>query len=192
MDASKLGVGSIITDEQHREAIHCAIAPVVAACQLKPGWHVRLNEKGHAIAGTDFRTTVGIVDPFLRLNTVEEGQTFWLFLYPGSITSLRHEWTHPAFEREEISAVDAATARKVAARFWLDDFLAKINEEAYSPEYYVTLESLIEDTKKGNIRFAFDTPDFLRGERIKEDLVRYVEDYTGTKIGETPFFSCAC
>jgi hypothetical protein len=27
---------------------------------------------------------------------VKEGEEFWMFLPPGSVTGLRHEWTHPA------------------------------------------------------------------------------------------------
>lgn len=41
-DQSKLGIGQIIATEQFRDAIHVAVAPVVAGEQLHPGDHVGL------------------------------------------------------------------------------------------------------------------------------------------------------
>lgn len=80
-----------------RDAVHIAVAPVEAGATLRPGWPVGLAEDGKAYTLTVQH--IGIVDPFLPDGSVvEEGRRFWLFLYPGAITSLRHVWTHPAFQ----------------------------------------------------------------------------------------------
>jgi hypothetical protein len=79
--------------DARRDAIHVAIVPAVAAHPLRPGDHV-----GRLPDGTFWVTNepIGIVDPF-RTDLIEAGESFWLCLYPGSITSLRHVWSHPAF-----------------------------------------------------------------------------------------------
>lgn len=90
-------LGHLCDNTARRDAVHIAVAPVVAVHQLKPGERVRLRFDGCAVAcEPDDTRTIGVVDPFLR-EPVEEGVQFWLFLFPGTVTSLRHVWTHPAF-----------------------------------------------------------------------------------------------
>ena len=90
-------LGHLIEDgDRRRDAIHIAVAPVTAAERLSPGQHVGLVRAGDPELVGPCDNTIGIVDPFLA-EAVEPGQRFWLFLYPGTVTSLRHLWTHPAF-----------------------------------------------------------------------------------------------
>lgn len=86
-------VGKLLTGSEGRDAIHFALAPIAAGVPLEPGQHVGLFSDGTAKPTSPH---IGIVDPFLR-SPVERGQRFWLFLYPNTITGLRHVWTHPAF-----------------------------------------------------------------------------------------------
>lgn len=90
-------LGMLIEDgDRRRDAIHIALAPVTAAERLAPGQHVGLVEVGNLELVGPCDENIGIVDPFLS-EDIEPGQRFWLFLYPGTITGLRHVWTHPAF-----------------------------------------------------------------------------------------------
>jgi len=88
-------LGKIVADDEKlgRDAVHVAIAPVIAAECLIAGEHVGLLADGTA---STHAAHIGIVDPFLAVD-VMAGQRFWLLLYPGTITDLRHVWTHPAF-----------------------------------------------------------------------------------------------
>lgn len=84
-----------------RDCIHVAVAPVTAGESLHAGDHVYFEDDGKAYHAYYHKhlleKAIGIVDPFLK-SEVEEGQLFWLFLYPNTITSLRHVWTHTAFK----------------------------------------------------------------------------------------------
>ncbi|MBY0232848.1 MAG: hypothetical protein K2W96_26495 [Gemmataceae bacterium] len=90
-------VGKLIEGEARRDAIHVAVAPVVAACALRPGQRVGLVDD----RATPDAEPIGIIDPYLE-GDVPAGARCWLFLFPNTITSLRHVWTHPAFRAKSL------------------------------------------------------------------------------------------
>lgn len=91
-------VGRILTGEEtRRDAIHIAIAPVLAGETLKPGERVAVRD-GYALRPGPGLDAIGIVDPFLDVDQVMGGEQFWLWLTPNTITSLCHVWSHPAFD----------------------------------------------------------------------------------------------
>ena len=93
MSTPKLGY--LATGQTDRDAIHIAVAPVVAGTNLAPGQHVVISDDGKAYLA-ERAEGIGIVDPFCHFN-IEAGEKFWLFMYPDTITGLRHQWSHPAF-----------------------------------------------------------------------------------------------
>ncbi len=111
-----LAIGKLVRAEDGRDAVHVAIAPTMATRELQPGQHVDANgnPEGPGVV------PVGIVDPFLR-EPVLRGQRFWLLLYPNSVTSLRHEWTHPAFPTISPSEVNQVI------KAYLDEKKAKVS-----------------------------------------------------------------
>ena len=105
-------IGKLITDPTAgRDCVHMAVMPAVAGEELRPGDHIGIDRRDGktAIRGSN---TLGIVDPFLRKDVVHVGESFFLFVYPRTITGLRHVWTHPAFVSRppEPELVEAANA----------------------------------------------------------------------------------
>ena len=98
-----LPIGRLISADEGRDAVHVAIAPITAPCELRPGQHVDSlgRPEGPGVV------PVGVVDPFLR-EPGSPGQRCWLFLYPNTVTTLRHEWTHPAFPTHSPTEVQRA------------------------------------------------------------------------------------
>ena len=85
------------------DAVHIAVFQAEAQMRMKAGDNV--DKTGYPAS-----PFVGIVDPYLK-STVEVGEKFWVFLYPRTITGLRHTWTHPAFLDEDLERFDAIHMR---------------------------------------------------------------------------------
>ncbi len=89
----KLGK-SFTPNNQTKDAIHVAVAPVCLREDMRPGQAVDVSE-GYAFINAT--KSIGIIDPFIDATLLKAGTYVWLLLHPGTVTDLRHEWTHPAF-----------------------------------------------------------------------------------------------
>jgi hypothetical protein len=178
-------LGTIITENEKRDAIHLAVEPVVAGETLYPGQHIGL------VAGVAIPTApdrVGIVDPFIK-RPVQAGERFWLVVYPRQITSLRHVWTHPAFEDvPEVKEV----SDKAASEKWLRDFCAS----ADCPGYETTLGMAVAFGERGG---RYGNEDYLHFDdldahgNIPPEFWDHVEIVTGKKMTHrATYFSCSC
>ena len=88
-------LGMVHFRPEARDAIHLAVLPIEAGEDLHRGQDIGIGSDGRAYC-TGVKL-VGIVDPFLPRKPLNEGDRFWLVVYPRMITSLRHVWEHPDF-----------------------------------------------------------------------------------------------
>lgn len=102
MSQNHVVLGEVIdtAPDRKKDAVHVAIAYVRAGETLQPGQRVGSSGFGDSIMVSNPKTFIGVVDPFIE-GQVLMGDYFWLFLFPDSITGLRHEWEHPAFPEPE-------------------------------------------------------------------------------------------
>lgn len=176
---SALNLGTILDETAQRDAVHIAVAPVVAAEKLIPSRHVGLLPDGRASCSSQVKA-IGIVDPYLPCG-VEPGQRFYLFLYPGTVTSMRHEWTHPSF-------VPQASPDMAASEKWLREFAEEIG---------ISYGALIEAAQafvdfKGTYRMPSDIPGAVFTKR--KEMWHHLEIAAGIKAkdDEDTFFWCSC
>ena len=101
---SDVKLGELIDGPMKRDAVHVAVLPAVAAHTLQPGDRVGMWHGFGSVAGTS-SNPIGVVDPFLDA-CVSKDERFWICLFPGTITSLRHDWSHPSVVDVPTSAID--------------------------------------------------------------------------------------
>lgn len=185
MNAPELG--KLITTTVHRDAIHIAVAPVEAATTLQPGQHVTVVD-GKAYGGPGKQ--VGIVDPFL-MSMIKPGEKFYLFLYPNTILSLRHEWVHPAFPE---TTQPEKSFDKAKAEEWLRDYAAKVrpyDAEGRGKDY--AYRQFIEDAKEGDIFYHGRDCHGLYDVDDANELFENLSIVLGYRVnGDSFSYSCSC
>lgn len=169
---SDLKLGQIITTPQHRDAIHIAVAPMKAGEHLTVGQRVCIAD-GKAV-GEVRGAAIGIVDPFL-IGNVRTGQTFWLFLFPNTVTGLRHEWTHPAFEAESVNV-------KAESEKWLKLFCIEHEGLNYG--------DMIEQLQIEGGYTVQQGSESARDEGVTPEFAHHFRIVTGSDV--LGHFSCSC
>ena len=89
----QLPMGRPPAPDAARDAVHVAIAPVVAETQMMRAQRIRVDGT-HARAVSAAEHANAIVDPWIT-NDVEAGELVWVLMNPGTITAIRHHWQHP-------------------------------------------------------------------------------------------------
>ena len=168
---SDIQLGKLIVGRPYKDAIHVAVAPVIADVRLKPGQHVGLTKKnGNRIAPSD--NPIGVVDPYLDCDVFPD-QSCWIMLYPNTVMSLRHEWIHPAFGGDSYR--------------WLQDIANECDLE-----YSHIMDAGREMINNGHYTLPSDhAMDVLNDKN--DEFWHHFEVVTGIKrTDKDTFFNCAC
>jgi hypothetical protein len=187
-------LGQLVEGEWPRDAVHIAVIPVTVGYQAKPGARVTVSawsadeirayprEDDEDDNPDDYgpERTVGILDPFLR-EPLKSGDRCWMLLLPGTITSLRHEWSSPRFPTD----LPVARPEKSASEKWLREFA-----ELYSIGYDELLEGAV--SGEGGCFGDDDGPEAAR----KAEFWSHLAVVTGKAFDaghiESTYFRCAC
>lgn len=171
-----------------RDAIHIAVAPVIADEQLNAGEHIGLTgEDDKASRWVD--NPIGVVDPFLT-EIVEKGQRFYMFLYPNTITNLAHRWEHPSFKEVK----DVPIASKVDEKERRDD------SEQWLRNYAESIDTGYNALISAANEFLDNGQYFSEGGKFESvsthpEFWEHFEIVTKREVKEhdrESFFSCAC
>lgn len=198
--------GTILDGPKERDAIHVATAAVCATIKLIPGQDIGFVTAGdvHSVGVTD--TPIGIVDPYLK-HPIFPGQWFWMFLYPRTITSLHHNWTHPAFEAPALVARPESTTDDLIGTIALsrDNIPLPPSAEMSMEEAWlrgfadsndVEYEELL-DAANGYVHHREYLCDGGKweGRYVPDEFWPFYEAVTKRKVAEKDrgsFFSCSC
>ena len=188
-------LGKALPEGVGRDAIHISVAPVVAAHIVKAGEHVGWVDKA---AGTVGRVPdkLGIVDPFLPEGVpILPGTRIFILLYPKTITSLRHVWSHPAFEEEQakvpspIKEIWMTTPPIEVSRQWLEDFCDRVG-----PGYITIMAAARSHLQDGGHYEYLTIGEDAYGD-IPPEFWTHYEIVTNEPVpapSRAKYFSCAC
>ena len=183
----KISIGSMIEGVAHRDAIHIAIAPVIAGePDLRPGTRIGFAAFSNEIVRAR-KDGIGIVDPFLS-ETPLKGQRFYMLLLPNTITSLRHDWSHPAFSSHEKHGGETAASEE-----WLMNYAFRVREYDAERGREYAYGKFMEDVRNGTIFYYGSDCHGAYDVKEADELYRHLSVVLERDVGPDSFeFSCSC
>jgi hypothetical protein len=189
-------LGKILTDEDNaqRDAVHIAVMPVTLGGDTwyRPGDSVRLLKDGKTVRACDADNPqcLGVIDPFIVSDEIVGGDRVFVFLKPGSITGLRHEWSHPLVSPPLSPGHE--TAMKVADKLTLTPQRELIENFADNIDLpYDDLMGAAADFQRTGSYLTDGTK--FEGISVPDGFWEAYEFITGTQVSnKNSFFSCSC
>ena len=190
-----------------RDAIHVAVVPCYSDRVVFPSQGLfvvaRQSENGLWFTRLAFREpATGIVDPFLD-SAVQPGCSFWLCLYPGTVTSLRHRYSHPGVPEYNVPKIKPEVEEEEDRDLsiaWMRLFVNEVVDNGYLAGY--TKRFTYEDAIKAGYDYQSTGDDMVFADDLNDDAP--FEDYwkhwcvitgvpyTDSLKAEDAPFSCAC
>lgn len=167
-------IGQILKGNHERDAIHVAILPVKAAEPLVQGTTVKVDNLGRATHARR-EEAIGIIDPFLP-KAVEMGEKCWVFLFPGTVTGMRHHWSLPAVDGEGLTATRAKSIE------WLNQYAA-----ACKIDYDEFIEAVTEFVNNGCTSATME--DNFSDYQVTDEFWTHFKSVTGL-VGNGHFWTC--
>jgi hypothetical protein len=183
-------LGKYIDKSETRDAIHIAVAPVSSKFDLRVGEHIDLVKSSHTIVMPAKKGKgIGIVDPFLNVpnGKIPAGQSFFMLLYPQTITSLNHVWSHPSFEGVDSVEKDVATDLVAVSHRWIEDYAESIDLQC--GELMQAADDWV-----GSGEYWCEGGRF-EGMGVSDEFWNHYEIVTGKKVDDNnrgSFFTCSC
>lgn len=122
--------GKILTGNEGRDAFHQAIIPlIIDDDNCYGGFWVKKREGSNTLVYhclSDDKKCIGFIDPYFK-GLIGRGDKVYIFLKQGLIDNMRHHWTSPFFDDEDI-VTDTTTntqsdisKERLEAKKWLQD-----------------------------------------------------------------------
>ena len=181
-------LGQLLDDSDQRDATHVALHPMTAGMELYPGQRMGFaTDSDVAFADTVDKTQhiIGIVDPFLS-HPVHKGNRFYCWLFPNTVTGMRHSWEHPLLGESKDKVVDACPTP--LAKAWIENFAIDMGFT------YDELMGAARYAVQHGTNFVCLPDDFDRypnEDQVETFWVKF-DTVEGTRTNINMGFSCAC